>query len=429
MSFVLRKSSPTVVRPPAPEMTKCDDISLSPFDMGLDSAPATFFLMFDHPIHKPAETIKMALSQALVHYYPFAGRLSPGTNDGELCIRGTADGALFVSASADRTLKEAKFFDQSSRATTILRELCMDYSASGCSHSDPLLLMQVTEFSCGGFIVGVTWNHAVADGIGMAQFLQAIGEFARGLSAPSVVPVRCGDSMPRLPALVATGRRFMMNLEPQDFTSLDVTIPMSLINRIRAEFHGHSDGQSCTVFEVVTAVLWQCRTRATMSNQESPSLLYFVVNVRKHVAAKEGYYGNCVIGQLIMATSGAVANGSIMNIIEMIQQAKEKTPDQLREKDGGENSLPMGVSPEQLSDVIRYSYNLLTISSMHNLGLEEVDFGCGMPARVMCHSPMMSLPACVPCLPWKKTDGANVLARCVKEEHTDAFLGELAKFI
>ncbi|CAN6338140.1 unnamed protein product [Urochloa humidicola] len=204
MSFELSKSSPAVVRPSAPEMTAYDDISLSPFDVGLDSTPATFFLVFDHPIHKPAETIKMALSQALVHYYPFAGRLSPGANNGELCTRGTADGALFVSASTDCTLKEAKFFDQSSRATTLLSELCVDYSAKGCGHNDPLLLMQVTEFSCGGFIVAVTWNHAVADGVGIAQFLQAIGEFARGLSAPSVVPDRCGDSMPSLPALVAS---------------------------------------------------------------------------------------------------------------------------------------------------------------------------------------------------------------------------------
>lgn len=37
---------------------------------------------------------------------------------------------------------------------------------------DPLLLVQVTEFSCGGFVV--------ADGTGMAQFLQAVGELARG---------------------------------------------------------------------------------------------------------------------------------------------------------------------------------------------------------------------------------------------------------
>lgn len=66
-----------------------------------------------------------------------------------------------------------------------------------CRRGDPLLLMQVTEFSCGGFTVAVTWNHAVADGKGMAQFLQAIGELARGMPAPSVLPrrpARCRSS-------------------------------------------------------------------------------------------------------------------------------------------------------------------------------------------------------------------------------------------
>jgi len=433
---IVSKSSPVVVKPSAMEMSTCNVVNLSPFDRGLESSPVTFFLMFDRPIHKPAETIQTALSLALVHYYPFAGRLSPGAaGDGDdLSIRcTTADGALFVAASAGCTLEEAKLLEQSPgrRATTLLDELAVDYSAAkGCDRDDPLLLVQVTEFSCGGFVVGVTWNHVVADGAGMAQFLQAIGELARGLSAPSIVPVRCDDSIPSLPPLIAAGRRLMVSMEPQDFANLDVTIPSSFIDRIRAQFHGRSP---CTVFEVVTAVLWQCYTRAAISNPDVPSLLCFIADVRKHVGAKDGYYGNCVIGQLVMApTSGAVANGDLVDLIEMIQHAKEEIPNKLRreeEEDKGGNCLPStGVSLEQLCDMVRHNNNVLRVSCMRNIGFEDVDFGGGTPAWVTCRSPVMSLPACVPCLPCKGRDGASVLARCVKEEQVDTFVAELAKF-
>ncbi|CAD6270391.1 unnamed protein product [Miscanthus lutarioriparius] len=250
----------------------------------------------------------------------------------------------------------------------------------------------------------------------MAQFLQAIGELARGRSAPSIVPVRCDDSIPSLPPLIATGRRLMVSMEPQDFTSLDVTIPSSFIDRVKAEFHGGGRSSSnicrrpCTVFEVVTAVLWQCYTRAAISNPDVPSLLCFIADVRKHVAAKDGYYGNCVIGQLVIAaTSGAVANGDLVDLIEMIQHAKDEIPNKLRreeEEDKGGNCLPStGVNLEQLCDMVRHNNNVLSVSCLRNIGLEDVDFGGGTPARVTCLSPVMSLPACVPCLPCKGGTG------------------------
>ncbi|KAL6652804.1 hypothetical protein ACP70R_011729 [Stipagrostis hirtigluma subsp. patula] len=64
MSAVVSKSSPVAVRPSAaPAMATGSFINLSPFDKGLDATHATIFLVFDHPIHEPAETIKRALSQ------------------------------------------------------------------------------------------------------------------------------------------------------------------------------------------------------------------------------------------------------------------------------------------------------------------------------------------------------------------------------
>lgn len=50
-------------------------------------------------------------------------------------------------------------------------ELAVGLSAEGFRPLDPLLLVQVTEFTCRGFVVAVTQNHAVANSMGFAQFM------------------------------------------------------------------------------------------------------------------------------------------------------------------------------------------------------------------------------------------------------------------
>ncbi|TVU47164.1 hypothetical protein EJB05_06752, partial [Eragrostis curvula] len=101
-------------------------------------------------------------------------------------------------------------------------------------------LVQVTEFSCGGFVVGVTRNHVVADGKGMAH---------------------------------------------------------------------------------------ACRTRVVMADPETPAPLVFAANVRKHVGAKDGYYGNCITSQVVLPKSGEVANGDVHDVVKLklVPHAKQQS--------------------------------------------------------------------------------------------------------
>lgn len=74
-------------------------------------------------------------------------------------------------------------------------------------------------------------------------------------------------------------------------------------------------------------------------------------------------------------------------------------------------------------------YDMTHVTLLRNIGLEQVDFGSGAPARVIFHEPQVTMP--VPTFvilpPCKGKDGVNLLSLAVKEEHADAFLGELAK--
>jgi len=440
MEVVVKRSPSTVVRPAEPEPAPATNgaggtIKLSSFDRVCAMTPITALLVFEHPIREAAETLKGALSRALVPYYPLSGRLVAGPDEVHMDhIRCSGEGVEFVAASANRALKDVEFFARSPGTTTpqLVEELiAIFHPAERCGPADPLLLMQVTEFSCGGFVVAVTWNHGVADGVGMAQFLQAVGELARGSPSPSLAPVRWDESLLSLPPPTVQSNK------PLGLVCLDVTVPSSTIERIRAEFHerANSNGRhrTCTEFEAVATVLWQCRTRAIASNPDFPALLTFTADVRRHVKAKDGYYGNCIGTQRVMATAGTVAKADVTDLIEMIKRAKDEVPDQLLAKndDGCNGDDQQPAMDEKLLDELRY--NLLHLSTWRNIGFEKVDFGGGTPERVMCYMQpsIQEWPYCVVSLPCKEKGGASsvsVVSVCVKEEHADAFLGELARF-
>ncbi|XP_037481124.1 acyl transferase 15-like [Triticum dicoccoides] len=416
---VVTKSSPVlVVGPPGGDdavvhLTSSLDRSVVPFRV-------TVLLLFDRPIPQPAETIRTALSEALAHYRPVAGRLA--ADDGELLRIEGAAGVPFIAASARCALADV--------AEPMLGGLAPWYPAGLCRHGDPLLLVQVTEFACGGFAVAATWNHVLTDGEGIAQFLGAVGELARGASpAPSVRPLRADDgSLPRLPqSMVAAQKQTLSCTFNRDFVLLDVTVPAGLIGRVRAEFDaaGLDDGkgkQPCTVFEAVAAVLWQCRTRAAVVSvsDEAPVALSFAANVRRLVGARPGYYGNCVVMQSVTSTRGEVANGAVADVARMIRRAKEGIPDLLAPSGG--------TAAEQGAMALPYS--TLVLSCWRNLGFEATDFGGGRPARVTWHGAETVVPGCVLCPPGKDggKDGVSVMSLCVRPEHADAFLAELTTF-
>jgi len=423
MSFVVTKSSPpALVLPSKP--TPAGDIPLTSTDKSRLFFSFTSFHVFERPIHEPAQTIRRALSQALVYYYPVAGRVAVGTGgQGGVHLACTGEGVAFVSATASCTLQDVACLD--APPVIPLAELALQYGGC-CRISDPLLLIQVTEVACGGYIVAVAWNHGIADAFGLAQLLQAVGELARGLPSPTVVPIRYDESLPDIPQLLSAvlkqapaGFEFKHN----DFAYSDVTVPWSFINRVKGEFRrSHAGGQPCTTFEVVTAAIWQCRPRAINASPDVPVPLVFAANVRKHIGSKDGYYGNCVSSQLVQATSGTVANGAIVDVVRLIKDTKERITESLR------RNAPELELHAELIDAM-FGYNMLNVSSWGGLGLDAVDFGGGRPARVVPNMERTLAPSCFPCLPCSRNDhgGANLVAFCVAEEHVQEFNAELER--
>uniref|UniRef100_J3LVQ4 Uncharacterized protein n=2 Tax=Oryza brachyantha TaxID=4533 RepID=J3LVQ4_ORYBR len=399
-------------------------LRLTGMDSALSALPIAALFVFDRPVDQPAETLRRALSRALVLYYPIAGRLVDGGHDG-LGVACTGEGVAFVAASASCTLRDAMLFESSRPPAIALEELAVTFDGM-CMEDPPLVLMQVTEFACGGFVVGVTWNHAIADGTGMAQFLQDVGELCRGTPLPSAVPpTRWDYSLPELPQDVISSTEAIVSCEPHDYASSYITVPMSFINRVKAEFSRREAPSPCSLFEVVVAAIWQCRARATMSSDADagdPLVVVFTANVRKQAQAKPGYYGNCFTFQMAVARRGEVANGGVVELVERLKDAKRRIPYTF-EMDG--RRQPGGAAGGVLMEALRRDDALL-VSSWWNLGFDDVDFGGGSPARVMYNMERKMVPSCFLC-GRKGKDGVGAMALCVGKEHAEAFHAELGR--
>ncbi|KAG0525049.1 hypothetical protein BDA96_06G022100 [Sorghum bicolor] len=424
MSSRVTKSLPFLVVPS--EATPAGVLPLTAMDRALASLPMAALLVFENPIDQPAESIRRALSRALVLYYPMAGRLTI-TGD-QLKIACTGEGVAFVGASASCTLHEARLFGPHPVVT--VEDLTMNYTAQ-YSTDPPLLLVQVTEFSCGGFVVGVTWNHVVTDGAGMAQFLQAVGEYARGFRSPSILPVRVDHALPELPPPITTMTKALVCSQHSDFPSSYITVPLSFIDRVKDEFrrrrHSSSGGgqmapASCTAFDVFTATLWKCRTRATIASaasQDAPTALAFTVNVRKPAKAKDGYYGNVFAFGLAASTLREVADGDILDLVRLVKDAKARVPYMFA--DGA------AYIADEMSGRLNGldGYDTLYVTSWWNLGLDDVDFGSGGAERVIGNMERKVVPGCILCGRKDKAEGVAAMALCVKQEHVETFHAEL----
>lgn len=111
-SYTVTRVSKSLVTPSEPTPTN-ETLTLSVIDRvpGLRHCVRSIHA-FKHG-QEPAEVIKEALSKALVHYYPFAGRfidpVSPAT--GEVTVVCSGEGVYFMKAKANCSLEDVKYLD------------------------------------------------------------------------------------------------------------------------------------------------------------------------------------------------------------------------------------------------------------------------------------------------------------------------------
>ncbi|TKY61653.1 3'-N-debenzoyl-2'-deoxytaxol N-benzoyltransferase [Spatholobus suberectus] len=365
-----------------------------------------------------ARVIREALSKALVPYYPLAGRLTE-SQPGCLQIECSGDGVWYVEASSDCTLHSLNFFDD---VQSIPYDDLLPDAIPESQRIDPLVQMQVTQFGCGGFVIGLIFCHSICDGLGAAQFLNAIGELARGLEKPSIEPVWHREFFPSPQTPQETAFPPILPPPPQmpdyKLEHANIDMPMDPINRVKREFQ-QVTGLTCSAFEIVAAACWSTRTRAIQFEPNTQLKLVFFANCRHLLdpALPSGFYGNCFFPVTITASCGLLKQATTVSVVKLIQEAKAKLPVEFGKYLEGER-LKNGEDPFAPP----LTYTTLFISEWGRLGFNHVDYRWGPPVHVVPVQGSSIIPvAIVGSLPLPNR-GIRLMTWCVEEAHRLPFL-------
>ncbi|KAK4266990.1 hypothetical protein QN277_023839 [Acacia crassicarpa] len=336
MEFTVRRFRPELVAPAKPTPRELKPLSDIDRQEGL-RFQVPFIMLYRHDPSMegtdPVGIIRKALAEALVYYYPLAGRLREG-GDRKLMVDCTAEGVLFIEADADVTLDQ--FGDLLHPPFPCFHELLHHPPPSQSIINSPLLLIQVTRLKCGSFIMAVRLNHAVSDGPGLLQFLKALSEIAKGASQPSILPVWQRELLtardpPRVTRIhheydeqdSYINHQFhpiFMSVPPQNIVQRSFLVRPSQITALRRQLPNHLARSSS--FQVLAACLWRCRTIALQPPPEVEVKLMFVVGVRSLLKPPDGYYGNGFLYPAVVSPAGKLMNNHFGYALEVMRKGK-----------------------------------------------------------------------------------------------------------
>ncbi|KAJ8636229.1 hypothetical protein MRB53_010496 [Persea americana] len=392
-----------------------------------------------------ATVIREALSKALVHYYPLAGRLVEAPL---LQLACTAEGVWFVEASAQCNLEAIDYLDNE-----ILewRLQLLPQPPPEKDGFDPLVLMQVTQFTCGGFVMGLQFSHCVCDGMGAAQFLKAVGEFARGIQFPTIPPAWCREALPPPPLAHAAIPPPLPDVEDRHISlgHANIDISPDLIARLKLQFL-ELTGKPCSTFEALAAKVWRCRAQAiTYNNFAAPATaadnnnnnkinggdatLAFFSNARRLVdpPLPQGFYGNCVFPVAVSLPLAKLRCATQVEIVKLIQEAKAKLPAQVTQwmamtkrndhdhyDDDDDDTDDGYVDPFAPLPLL---CDKLFVAEWGRLGFGDVDYGWGPPIHMAPVNYSSTIPVCIMGSPPSPRKGVRLMTWCVEDSHLSTF--------
>lgn len=214
------------------------------------------------------------------------------------------------------------------------------------------------------------------DAVGQSQFMCAMGEMARGALAPSTPPVWERH-------LLNARHSPLITCVHDEYDNATLTngieMPDNLLHR--SFFFGPTQISAlrrfvphnlrCSTFDIVTACLWRCRTKALKLGPNDDVRFICIVNARSkfNPPLPSGFYGNALGYPVALTTAGQLCQNPMEYGIELVRQAKAKITEEYMK------------STADLM-VIRGRPNVNTVrcfmvSDLTRAKFREVDFGWG----------------------------------------------------
>ncbi|CAO2163894.1 unnamed protein product [Urochloa humidicola] len=314
-----------------------DAVLLTPFDL-LVSEYMTSIQLF-HPPSPSNAVLEEGLSKALGEYREWAGRLGVDRATGRRAILLNDAGARLIEATADVALESIMPLLPGSPVLQSLHP-----SING---AEELMLVQITRFACGSFVVGHAMHHTVGDGFAICQCLLAWGQATRGV-AIDPVPVHDRKSffIPRDPPkvefehrgaeLIARDEKDLQNTENGDATSDNELVTHELhfsrefISSLKSRSSSTATIRPYSMMQCLVAHIWQCIAKARGLTGDEVTQLHIGVNGRARMVrprVPEGYTGNVLLWARPATTARELLGRPLGHASELISREVVRVDD------------------------------------------------------------------------------------------------------
>lgn len=357
-----------------------------------------FFAASEKSTDNVVDILKEGLGKLLASDYDFmAGRLRLN-QQGRLEIHCNGRGALFGEAKANHTIEE---LGDITHPNPQFKKLVLQAFDAKSLDDLPLLLVQVTRFNCGGFVIGLGTNHTLVDGFAAVDFMQNYASVVQGKGlviqphpdrtclqarSPPLIEfqhnelIRLSDLPPEVvssftdQSFGAGGGDISGNMLPSS-THVFRSFPFSKEQLHCLKQKAMADGvlSKCSSFDVITAHLWRIRAQATELKPEQPSTVFFAVDLRNRMKPplNPHFCGNGVYSAHATLAAGELSEKPLSFCVKKIQEAIEAvTNDYVR------SALDWGEIHPCVPAILGGCF---FVAAWWKLQFNMVDFGWGKP--------------------------------------------------
>ncbi|KAK9274923.1 hypothetical protein L1049_022178 [Liquidambar formosana] len=343
--------------------------------------------------------LREALQNALVPFYPFAGRLRRD-EEGRMEINCNGDGVLFVVAETDCVMDELGDFAPSPKLLPLLPTI--DYSQDISSY--PILVLQVTYFKCGGVSLGVGINHTVVDGTSALHFINAW----------STMAPHNPQSQKSKPT-------------PKSTSTAIYNLTLDQLNRLKTNLAQDGNISKYSSFQILAGHVWRCACKARGLPDDQETKMNIATNGRPRLnpTLPPGYFGNVVFPATPITLSGNLLSKPLKYAVDLIRDALVRIDDEYLR-----SAIDYLQLQPDLTAVVRgpsmFGSPNIGLVSWNRLSVHDADCGWGPP--IYMGPAIILYEGLVYMIPSPIKDGSINLTISMEDDHMLLFKKFLYEF-